>query len=323
MNVIKLSTALFCCLFLTNQTLIAQETIDYRKEMRDLVIELSESAKTKHPNFIIIPQNGVELLIEGSENQESRAIDYLNAIDAVAQEDLFYGYPKINKLTPLSENLYLKTYLDLAKKNKKEVLTIDYASTQELITDSYKRNKESGYISFAAPRRELDHIPAYPVFCENSKNIDDLSEAKNFLYFLNYANYSTKKELISELSFTNYDLIVLDLFFQNQAFTKENIAQLKKKKNGGDRLVIAYMSVGEAENYRYYWKKNWNSKPPEWFVEENPNWEGNFKVKYWKDTWKELIYGNEEAYLKKIINAGFDGVYLDIIDGFQYFENKE
>ena len=53
----------------------------------------------------------------------------------------------------------------------------------------------------------------------------------------------------------------------------------------------------------------------------NPNWAGNFKVQYWNPTWQSIIYGNETSYVKKIINAGFDGVYLDIIDAFQYFED--
>jgi len=117
-------------------------------------------------------------------------------------------------------------------------------------------------------------------------------------------------------------LLILDLFFGNEAFTEEEIQQLKQKKNGNERLVIAYMSIGEAEDYRFYWNECWNSTPPAWLVEENPNWEGNYKVKYWDKDWKNLIYGSETAYLNIIINAGFDGVYLDIIDGFQYFESE-
>jgi hypothetical protein len=31
-------------------------------------------------------------------------------------------------------------------------------------------------------------------------------------------------------------------------------------------------------------------------------------------------YGNQDSYINKIVSAGFDGVYLDIIDAFEYFE---
>jgi len=46
-------------------------------------------------------------------------------------------------------------------------------------------------------------------------------------------------------------------------------------------------------------------------------------VQYWDTEWQEIIYGNSESYLKKIIDAGFDGVYLDIIDAFEYFEDMK
>ena len=55
---------------------------------------------------------------------------------------------------------------------------------------------------------------------------------------------------------------------------------------------------------------------------ENPDWPGNYKVKYWNEEWQGLIYKNQDSYLNKIMAAGFDGVYLDIIDAFEYFEDK-
>ncbi len=81
------------------------------------------------------------------------------------------------------------------------------------------------------------------------------------------------------------------------------------------------MSIGEAEDYRYYWKSTWNSNPPSWVERENPDWEGNYKIRYWDPRWKAIISGNDDSYLKKILDAGFDGVYLDIIDAFEYFED--
>lgn len=325
MNLFIISTTLFCCLFLSCQNYRAQESqeiIDYRKEMRDLVIEVSKRAKAENPNFVVIPQNGVELLVEKPENLETPAINYLNAIDAVAQEDFFFGNPEINDATPNPDNLYLSTFLHLAKNKGKKVLVTDYCSSPNLINTSYKLNEENNFTSFAAPSRDLNQIPNYPVYKENKSDITTLSEAQNFLYLLNFSEYPSKQDLIAELNFTNYDLIVLDLFFEDKAFTKEEIRQLKQKKNGGSRLVIAYMSIGEAEDYRFYWKDSWGLKYPEWIVEENPDWEGNFKVKYWNEDWKKIIYAGKNAYLSQILDSDFDGVYLDIIDGFQYFEEN-
>lgn len=81
------------------------------------------------------------------------------------------------------------------------------------------------------------------------------------------------------------------------------------------------MSIGEAEDYRWYWQKQWNSKPPAFLCSENPEWKGNYKVKYWYPDWQTIICG-EDSYLSKIIQADFDGVYLDIIDAFEYFEEE-
>lgn len=53
---------------------------------------------------------------------------------------------------------------------------------------------------------------------------------------------------------------------------------------------------------------------PSWLSDENPSWRGNFLVKYWDEQWQNIIFGSPTAYLDKIIDAGFDGVYLDKID---------
>ncbi|MHA1249170.1 MAG: endo alpha-1,4 polygalactosaminidase [Candidatus Helarchaeota archaeon] len=100
-----------------------------------------------------------------------------------------------------------------------------------------------------------------------------------------------------------------------------DINQLKLKPSGSKRLVLAYLSIGEAEDYRYYWKSEWNTNPPDWLCNENPNWLGNYKVKYWYAEWQNIIFGNNESYVYKIINSGFDGIYLDIIDAFEYFKD--
>ena len=103
-------------------------------------------------------------------------------------------------------------------------------------------------------------------------------------------------------------------------FEPDDIARLKQKANGEKRLVVSYLSIGEAGNYRYYWQKNWNTVKPTWMDTENPDWEGNFKVKYWEQEWQDIIFGNENSYLDKIINAKFDGTYLDILDAYEHFE---
>lgn len=297
--------------------------IDFKQEMRDFVIGISQYAKTTKTSFIIIPQNGIELVTDDGNEDGNPNTAYLDAIDGNGQEDLFYGYDNDDVITPVATNTYLKAFLDVSRAVGNTILVTDYCSTHSKMDNSYSQNNLKNYVSFAADHRELDNIPTYPNprYYENSQLIADLADIKNFLYLINPSNYDTKIDFINAVTATNYDLLIMDLFFNDgTAFTSTEINQLKNKANGGKRLVISYMSIGEAENYRYYWESSWNSNKPKWMDSENPDWAGNYKVWYWEKDWQDIIYGNDTSYLKKILDANFDGVYLDIIDAFEYYE---
>ena len=302
---------------------VSSEDIDYKQEMRQFVIGISGYARATQINFITIPQNGIELVTENGESNSNPHNAYLSAIAGHGQEDLFYGYSNDDQATPTAENAYLRSFLDISRNSGNVILVIDYCSKPSRMDESYTQNNLSGYVSFAADQRELNNIPDYPnrIYSENDLDIKELSAVQNFLYLINPENYTSKTDFITAVTATNYDLLIMDLFFnENSEFTASEIAQLKNKANGSKRLVICYMSIGEAEDYRYYWQSSWNSKQPSWLAKENPAWEGNYKVRYWDKDWQDIIYGNDNSYLKKILNANFDGVYLDIIDAFEYFE---
>ena len=296
---------------------------DYRQYMRDFVQRISTYAKGIKPNLIIIPQNGQELITENGEETGNPVSEYLNAIDGVGREDLFYGYVSDDKPTPISERNYMIAFLDIAENDGVEVLVTDYCSTQSYVDDSYNQNAAKDYISFAADHRNLDNIPGYPAepFNVNTSNITSLTEARNFSYLIDPESFANKDSFLNTIKETNYDIIIIDLFYNETSLTHNEIVSLKLKENGGTRLVIAYMSIGEAEEYRYYWQTEWETNPPAWLVGENPHWPGNYKVHYWNEDWQDIIFGNSDSYCKRILDAGFDGVYLDIIDAFEYFEH--
>ncbi|MEI6083683.1 MAG: endo alpha-1,4 polygalactosaminidase [Verrucomicrobiota bacterium] len=52
------------------------------------------------------------------------------------------------------------------------------------------------------------------------------------------------------------------------------------------------------------------------FFRRDPNWKGNYYVRYWQPEWQALIF----AYLDKIIAQGFDGVYLHLVDSYEIYE---
>jgi cysteinyl-tRNA synthetase, unknown class len=106
--------------------------------------------------------------------------------------------------------------------------------------------------------------------------------------------------------------------------TTEDVERLRVKPDGTRRLVIAYLSIGEAEDYRVYWQPQWRTQPPAWLIGENCRWPKNYPVRYWLIDWQEIMIGpangssdHASSALSRIMDLGFDGVYLDRVDVFQ------
>ncbi|UZP67402.1 endo alpha-1,4 polygalactosaminidase [Desulfovibrio mangrovi] len=111
------------------------------------------------------------------------------------------------------------------------------------------------------------------------------------------------------------DLVVVDYSADGtdaHAFTPAEVALMQR----GGRKVLCYFSIGEAESYRFYWNAQWKEAPPAFLGAENPDWPENYKVKYWHEQWWDLAL---KPYMDRILAAGFDGVYLDIVDAYWYW----
>ena len=147
-------------------------------------------------------------------------------------------------------------------------------------------------------------------------------EPNDFVYQLQRINL----EAIGE---TKFDLVIMDYSrdgSDEKAFTEEQISALQNNPTD-PKTVLSYMSIGEAEDYRWYWQRSWDrnrdGKPsasaPDWLGRSNPNWPGNYKVRYWDEDWQQIVY----EYVDKVLAAGYDGVYLDIVDAYQYWRPRE
>jgi cysteinyl-tRNA synthetase len=127
----------------------------------------------------------------------------------------------------------------------------------------------------------------------------------------------------AKIAASPFDLVVIDSeqFPQEKEvpLTREEVERMKIKPDGSRRLVIAYFSVGEAENYRYYWKPEWNRQKPSWVGKENKQWGGNFLVQYWDPTWQSIIMGGPKSFADQVIESGFDGFYIDRVDAYYYY----
>jgi cysteinyl-tRNA synthetase len=148
------------------------------------------------------------------------------------------------------------------------------------------------------------------------------SNPASLAYILQADSFAkTKSSAVAQLKASGRDWIVLDAAFTGDTqWEQADLDTIRSDKAG--RKVVAYLSIGEAEDYRPYWKSEWGSNgnrttsAPVWLGIENPDWKGNYQVKYWNADWQKLIL----PAIDDAMARGFDGVYLDIVDGFETYE---
>jgi len=148
------------------------------------------------------------------------------------------------------------------------------------------------------------------------------SNPTSFAYILQANSFAkTKSAAVAKLKDSGRDWIVLDAAFADDTpWEQADLDAIRCGKAG--RKVVAYLSIGEAEDYRPYWQSEWVSSgkrtaaAPVWLGIENPEWKGNYQIKYWNAEWQKLML----AAIDDTMARGFDGVYLDIIDGFETYE---
>jgi cysteinyl-tRNA synthetase len=144
---------------------------------------------------------------------------------------------------------------------------------------------------------------------------------------------------------SRYDLLVVeptrtDWSSDNKYFNTLSMTGRIKNSTAHDginrKLVLAYIDIGEAEDWRWYWTWSREWKPgdprpedwPDYILTHDPDgWEGNFPVAYWDPRWKDIViygnnqnsspYGDYNSVIDETIKDGFDGIYLDWVEGFE------
>ena len=150
---------------------------------------------------------------------------------------------------------------------------------------------------------------------------------------------------VDKLANSHYDMLVLeptrtDWSSDDRDFdTKGMVLQLRdsKARDGVHRkLIIAYIDIGEAEDWRWYWtwSEEWSRgepRPADWpdyiLTHDPDGWEGCYPVAYWDEEWKDIViygrnqdsspYGDYNSIIDEVIKDGFDGIYLDWVEAFE------
>jgi uncharacterized protein (TIGR01370 family) len=109
---------------------------------------------------------------------------------------------------------------------------------------------------------------------------------------------------IPAAKFADYDVIVFD------SDTHPDLAALK------DKTLLGYVSLGEAEKYRGYFKE---LKKKKILLSDNKVWKDHAVIDIRKPEWKDYVL---EILIPATLKQGFSGVMLDTIDSPLALENE-
>tara|TARA_B100000315_G_scaffold242685_1_gene265145 strand:+ start:66 stop:1142 length:1077 start_codon:yes stop_codon:yes gene_type:complete len=299
--------------------------LDFREEMRKLVQSISSFAKRRRRNFLIIPENGLDLLIKRDDVDEEKispARTYMRSIDGILHTGVIYGDPEFGKPPSETRLKELLMFTETAKKNGLKVLLTDFAKSRGQIDGLYRRYAAKGYVPLVSNSLDLNSLPPFPgrPFRESPFSVLSLKDVRNFLILLDTSGFGRQDEFALKMHQNNYDVVIVDIFHGREPLSRQAVETLKYKKVGARRLVLAHIDIGAAASYRYYWQPRWREGSPLWI---NAPFRGNpdsYYVQYWSPEWQRIISGDNQSYIYGAIDQGFDGVVLGGLESYRFFE---
>ena len=301
---------------------------NYRNLMREMVEELSAYARRRDTTFSVLVRPGFELLRWDqrefilAEAKLGPRVDipedavtpiglpmrrFIQAIDGIVLSNQFCG-----EGIPLS-NLQRFQSMGL------EFMSIEHCGDRSSASNALQQANEALIISHADTDRvdSFDTIPLGRPISENADNIESISDARNLLVATTTRPYGGRGDWLLAARSNNYDIIVIDAFFNGlEALSEEDVYSLKFKELGARRLVLAWLDIAHASDDRFYWERDWAIGTPSWIVGRHENRPGTFAVEYWHPRWKSII----GTYFAGLMDLGFDGVLLNGSNTYLRFE---
>ncbi|MEK9722521.1 MAG: hypothetical protein VW405_03410 [Rhodospirillaceae bacterium] len=301
--------------------------LDLREEMRKFIISIARFGRRYRSDFRVLTRGGLDLLVKRDPVEETRvspARTYMRALDGIVAEGMFFTERRPGTPPPPEIQAPMIDLAEFAARNGLRVLTLDYADGEQFVDKAREEAQKRGFIALVSNRPILDisKLPAYPPrpFDENPNSIASLGQVRNFAVVINSLPYGREDAFALALHGTNHDMVVVDVFHGRKALSRQAVETLKYKKIGAKRLVLARMDVGTAASYSYYWKNGWREGSPPWInapLRDDPD---RYYVEYWQPGWQKIVAGDTNAFLYGVVRQGFDGVLLDGVEAFRFFE---
>ena len=305
----------------------SEALVDTREQMRRFVQTISAYARKQRPNFVVLVHGGLELVVKRDDTDETRispARTYARSIDGVLQEGIFYGERPFGQPPTPERQALLLQLSEEAKRQGLKVLSMDFAVGPAKVDDAYRQNRSLGVVPLVVSKymADLDSFPDYPnsPINENANSVISIDGVRNYALIANSQAYGRMDEFALKMHDSNYDMLIVDVFHGRRPLSRRAVETLKFKKIGARRLVLAYVDIGSAASYRYYWRGNWREGSPLWISAPYRDDPDKYYVQYWMPAWQRIISGDPQSYIYGVIAQGFDGVVLGGLDAYRFFE---
>jgi len=306
-------------------------SIDPRQHMRNLIGGISAYARSANSNFVVVTFDGLDLLERVDPvdpKKRAPAATYLHNIDGVIAPELSFHPPNDRGDIKTEDKVRdeMLRLIGMGQKRGLRVWTLDYAKDRAMASEAIRFSLSKSFVPFISMDADyrFNRIPAGRPINENPNAITGINHVKNILFLTDTTAWDTQEEFSLASSNTNYDAIVVDVFHRGRTpLTAHTVDELKYKKLGARRLVLAYVDIGHADSSRYYWKQGWREGSPPFIAAPTNANPDKYTVQYWDPAWRGIIYGNPNSYIYGIIQQGFDGVVLDGVEAFRVFEGEQ
>lgn len=300
--------------------------IEYREELRRFVINVGRYARALNPDFKIIAEDALGLVIKPDPEDDTiqfPAKTFIRNIDGLLQREIA---TLVTKAELAKEAIQLRDDTLIAAQNMGlKVLALEFAEDIGTIDGAIDDDNKRAMVPFVARTPALSHIPEHPmpIFGANAQSVANIDEIQNFLYLENTQGFGSKDHYIQALRETSYDLVIVDVYHGRDPLTRTEVENLKFKKTGGQRLVLAMMDITTAASYLYYWQENWKEGSPAFIDAPLRSDPDRYRTHYWDLPWQSLFYGDANSYVSGIVQLGFDGVVIRGLNGWRYYETGE
>src|SRR3990167_1857117 len=137
-------------------------------------------------------------------------------------------------------------------------------------------------VSFSFSNTTLNVIAGSNSYSDKIRTIDSPESSSSLSWSdVNDFAYQLQDIDLTAIGNTKFDIVIMDYSEDGNDSGRFSVEEIDELKNsaGGSKRVLAYMSIGEAENYRFYWEESWDADndgqpdagSPSWLGPPNPD----------------------------------------------------